>query len=245
MSSFDQIIFIWHQPQLPENLGAVARAMANFSFASLRLISPLCSLDDPKALATSAGADSILQSAEVYSCFEEAVKDINWLYGTCATVRQITKSNGPISQVAPGVIEKIKTSKIGILFGPERTGLDNELLARCHQIIQIPVNPDFSSLNISQACVVIAYELYKTLLESQNQIPEENFYIAGSVPAPQQQLNQFLLDLETRLDRINYWRVPSKKDLMWRNLQNILTRMQLTQQDIQTLWGVLDRFDSK
>lgn len=231
----DQIVFLWHQAQLPENLGAVARAMGNFSLTELRLIAPLCSPTDEKAIATSAGAHWILDNTKTFSSFEDATADIQWLYGTCATVRHLIKSYAPISVIAPEIIRKSTGSKIGILFGPERTGLDNDLLARCHEIIQIPVDPTFSSLNIAQACIVIGYELYKNNLATD---PQRFFHYGETSPASQAQLQSFLSALEEKLDQEDHWRVNSKKPIMWRNLQNIFTRLHLTQQDLQTLRGI-------
>lgn len=233
------IVILLHKTQMAENLGAVARAMGNFALSELRLIAPHCSPQDEQAIAMSAGADSILKGAKIYDCLEMAIADIHLLYGTCATVRHMIKQYTPISEIAPKIIFQTTNAPspatVGILFGPERTGLDNDCLAKCHEIIQIPVNPDFSSLNLAQACVVIGYELYK----AQQTQTSSTFHFGETRPAPQKQVESFLLYLEKELDEVDYWRVPSKKPIMWRNLQNILTRFHLTEQDIQTLWGMV------
>lgn len=241
----DNVIILWHQAQLAENMGAVARAMGNFSLTQLRLIAPLCSPLDDKAIATAAGADSILQQAQIFATLEEATADLNWLYGTCATVRHIIKTYTPIHEIAPQIINQSLTTKVGILFGPERTGLNNDILSRCHEIIQIPVDPNFSSLNIAQACIIIGYELFKNACQQNGAPLQSQFHYGETCPAPQNQLDAFLTDLESRLDDTHYWRVPSKKPLMWRNLQNIFTRLHLTQQDIQTLWGMINTLHRK
>lgn len=227
-------IILLHQVQMAENIGAVARAMGNFALPQLRLIAPLHSPTHEKAIAMSAGAESILEQAIIYNTLQEATADLHWLYGTCATVRHIIKPYTPINRVASHIINKSHHGKVGILFGPERTGLDNDCLARCHEVIQIPTNPDFSSLNIAQACVIIGYELFKNQTS-----PEAIFHYGETCPAPQAQLDHFLSYLEESLDETHYWRVPSKKDLMWRNLKNIFTRFHATEQDIQTLRGVI------
>ena len=234
ISHLEKVVILLHQTQLPENMGAVARVMVNFSLCELRLIAPLCSPLDEKAFAMSAGAEAILQTATIYETLAQATHDIHWLYGTCATVRHIIKNYNPISIAAPQMIQQTQSGTVGILFGPERTGLDNDCLSRCHEIIQIPVNPDFSSMNIAQACVVIAYELYKNSHEQQ-----AIFHYGETCPAPQSQQDAFLKDLEKQLDAVDYWRVPSKKPIMWRNLQNIITRFQLTEQDLRSLWGMI------
>lgn len=227
-------IILLHQPQMAENIGAIARAMGNFSLTQLRLIAPLCSPLDEKALAMSAGAERILQEAKFFDTLQEAIADLHWVYGTCATVRHIIKEYIPVDQVASTIINQSHHTQVGILFGPERTGLDNESLARCHSIIQIPTNPDFSSLNIAQACVIIAHELFKAKTKT-----KAVFHYGETRPAPQAQFQHFLSYLEETLDETHYWRVDSKKELMWRNLQNIFTRFQATEQDLQTLRGVV------
>lgn len=227
-------IILLHQPQMAENIGAVARAMGNFSLTQLRLIDPLCSPLEDKALAMSAGAEKILEEAKIFKTLPEATADLHWLYGTCATVRHIIKEYKPVHLAAATIINQCEQSQVGILFGPERTGLDNDCLARCHSVIQIPTNPDFSSLNIAQACVIVAHELFKAKINAQ-----AVFHYGETRPAPQEQLQHFLDYLEETLDETHYWRVDSKKELMWRNLQNIFTRFQATEQDIQTLRGVV------
>lgn len=241
----DNVVILWYQPQLAENLGAVARAMGNFSLSHLRLIAPLCSPLDDKAIAMAVGADHILHQAKIYPTLEEATSDLNWLYGTCATVRHIIKTYSPIEYAAPQIITQSLCSKIGILFGPERTGLNNDSLSRCHEVIQIPVDPNFSSLNIAQACVVIGYELFKNAQQKAAMPSKSQLHYGETYPAPQGQLEAFLRALETQLDDAHYWRVPSKKPLMWRNLQNIFTRLHLTHQDIQTLWGMMNTLNPK
>lgn len=234
------LIILLHQVQLAENIGAVARAMGNFALQELRLISPEMSPLDEKAIAMSAGATDILENAVVFDSLEEATADIHWLYGTCATTRQLIKTYTPIHQATPRILSQQREGKVGILFGPERTGLDKACLARCHEIIQIPTNPDFSSLNIAQACVVIGYEIYKTAGEMV-EAPEfkDTLYYGETRPAPQEQMTSFLYHVENLLDEANYWRVPSKKKLMWQNLQNLFTRFHPTEQDLQTLRGVI------
>ena len=232
------ITFILYEPQLPENLGATARAMANFGFMDLRVVAPQCDLLDPTAIAMSVGADSILESAIVFETLEDAIADLNWLYGTCATQRHLIKEYLPIRQAS----QRIQThpGNIGVLFGPERTGLSNEILARCHGVIQVPVNPEFSSMNLAQAMVIIAYEL--------SQYPRQSdviFNTGETCPAPLRQLQAFLTYLERELDAVDYWRVPSKKVLMKQNLENVFTRLQLTEQDIRSLWGMIDRLRDK
>ncbi|MBW8309465.1 MAG: RNA methyltransferase [Candidatus Paracaedibacteraceae bacterium] len=236
----EQPIFLLHQPQLPENIGAVARAMGNFGLNNLRIINPVCEVQDPKAIATAAGAEKILADADLYATLEEAIADLNWVYGTCATQRHLIKEYIPIRQAADRVQSHLLRGKVGLLFGPERTGLSNDQLARCHGVIQIPVNPDFSSMNLAQASVIMAYELSHYTARAQ-----ADLYYGETCPASQQQLNAFLNFLETKLDDINYWRVSGKKPLMKQNIENVFTRMQPAEQDLRSLWGMIDLLSKK
>lgn len=227
-------IFILVRPQLPENIGAVARAMANFALQHLRIVSPLCEVLDEKAIATAAGAEHLLSQAGLFDSLEEATADLHWLYGTCATKRHMIKEYAPLPLAMQTITQQTPIAKVGILFGPERTGLDNDILSRCHKIIQIPVNPDFSSINLAQAVILIGYEWFK-----QTQLLESSFNFGQTHPATQATLQRFLNDLAQDLDQTNYWREIHKKPLMWQNLQNIFTRLQLTEQDLRSLRGVL------
>lgn len=227
------LVYVLISPQMPENVGAVARAMANFGLKELRLVTPHCSVIDEKAIAMAAGADEILRQAQVFDSFEAAIADLNWIYGTCATERQLIKRYIP-ARLAMEEIKNADVDQIGVIFGPERTGLSNEILARCQAIIQIPVQTDFSSLNLAQAAVVLSYEW----LQAQIQV-DEAFVMGETMYASQGQITAFLNDLEKRLDDVSFWRIAHKKPIMWQNTQNIFARMTLTAQDVRTLWGMM------
>lgn len=150
-------IFILVEPQLPENIGAVARAMGNFGLHHLRVVRPLVSIVDEKAIATATGAEKILHAAQLYPTVDAALADITHVYGTCATQRHMVKSYAPLHQAMGEIAEYVQCEgKVAILFGPERTGLHNVDHVKCRQIIQIPADPSFSSLNLAQATVLVA-----------------------------------------------------------------------------------------
>jgi tRNA/rRNA methyltransferase len=223
------------ETQLADNLGAVARAMANFGLDDLRLVNPKVSKDDPKTIATAVGASFLLAQAQVFPSLREASKDLTHLFGTTACEREMIKKYYSPKECASFIKEKISTAKVGIVLGPERTGLNNEDLSECYGIIHIPVNPNFSSLNLGQALVIIAYECFVTKLN-----PTMTYLHLGSTkPASQKEISYFLDNLESKLNQTHFWRTPSKKPIMWRNLRNIFTRMDLTQQEIRTLNGII------
>lgn len=223
-------IILLHQVQLPENLGAVARAMGNFGLTQLRLIQPKCDPDDPKAIAMAVGNEKVLENATLYQSLEHAVSDLELVFATTATERELIKSYHTPKSAVPLMHNK----KVGLLFGPERTGLSNEDLSVANCIITIPVNPDFSSLNIGQAVVIVLYEWY------QSQVTQESWLHLGDTnPATQKELHNFFKLLENELDRVNFWRVPHKKEKMWQNIRAAFLRMQPTEQEIRTLYGAI------
>lgn len=229
-------IVILVRPQLAENGGAVARVMNNFGLKKLRLVNPLFDHLDAKAMAMAAGADVLLEQAEVYDSFEAAIGDLAFLYGTCATERQMVKEYAPLRKAMPVIAMQ---ERVGIVFGPERTGLLNDELACCRTILQVPVNPQFSSLNLAQAVAITAYEWYQTQEDFSGKL-----HLGETIPASSAQIQGFLSSLEKVLDETRFWRIDHKKPIMWRNLQNIFTRMDLTEQEVRTLHGMLNSLRS-
>lgn len=225
------------RPQLPENGGAVARAMGNFGLKSLRLVAPLFSPLDSKAVAMAAGADAILENAVLYDSLEEAVGDLPYVYGTCATQRLMVKNYVPMREAMP---EIAACSGVGIVFGPERTGLSNDELPLFRKVLHIPVDPEFKSLNLAQSVAIAAYEWYQTQSDFRGKL-----HLGETVPATHEQIQSFLRALESALDKANFWRMEHKKTIMWRNLQNIFTRMDLTEQEVRTLRGVIKSLTSE
>lgn len=227
------MIIILHSTQLPENLGAVARVIGNFGLQELRLITPKISKDAPKAIATAAGADDILQNALLFDDLASATHDIQILYGTCADVRDGIRHyhtpEGAFSSPSPD-------SKIAVLFGCEKSGLTQEDLSHCTATLQIPVNPDFSSMNLSHAVGIVAYTWFK----NQHTLKESFAHLGKTSIATQQEKEAFFNRLTQHLDDVDYWRVASKKPLMQQNLANLFFRMDLTAQELKTLLGVFD-----
>ena len=235
-----QPIIILVQPQLPENLGAVARGMANFCLTQLRLVSPIAKIDDPRAIAMSAGAEKILEEAQIYSTLAESIADLHKVYGTTACERQMVKRYNSAKQAAVLVHKDLSENlQVGIVFGPERTGLNNDDLVLCNDLVQIPVNPEFSSLNLGQAVSVIAYECYQ---EQLGKTIKPFLHIGESELASKGETQSFLNELEKELDSLSFWRIAHKKPIMWRNLQNIFTRSDFTKQEIRTLRGLVKTF---
>lgn len=219
------------RPQLPENAGSVARAMANFGLTHLRLVNPLFSPTDPKAISLAAGADQVLQNALICNSLNEAIADLSYVYGTSATQRHMVKRYVSVHEA---MVEIVTQEQIGIVFGPERTGLTNDELPLFRAILHIPVDPDFSSLNLAQSLAITAYEWYQ-----QQTAYKSGLHLGESIPAKHEQLQSFLRALEEDLDTVHFWRIDHKKPIMWQNLQNIFTRADLTEQEVRTLHGMI------
>jgi tRNA/rRNA methyltransferase len=230
-------IIILHQTQLAENLGAVARAMGNFNCTQLRIVQPKCDVDDSKAIAMAAGNEIVLENAKLYQKLEHAVSDLELVLATTATERELIKNYYTPKAAA----NLMNGKKVGLLFGPERTGLSNEDLSCANHIITIPVNPNFSSLNIAQAVVVVLYEWYQHFTNP----PETWMHLGETNPVSQKELHNFFDFFETALDEVNFWRVPHKKEKMWQNIRSAFLRMQPTEQEIRTLYGAMQAIKKK
>jgi tRNA/rRNA methyltransferase len=229
-------VLILVEPQLGENIGAAARAMANFGLSRLRLVKPRDGWPNIRAKRAASGADRILDGAVLYDTVEAAIGDCTVVLATTARAHDQAKpvigAEQAVRELAPHVAAG---ETVGILFGRERYGLENEEVALADSILTLPVNPAFASLNLAQAVVIVAYEWFK--LASSGALP---FTMPQkSAPAPRAQLLAFFSDLERELEKVEFFRPEEKRATMTINLRNIFHRMQPTQQDIQTLHGVI------
>jgi tRNA/rRNA methyltransferase len=229
-------VVILVEPQLGENIGAAARAMANFGLSRLRLVKPKQAWPNDKARMMAAGADRILDGAELYDTLEAAIADCSFVFATTARAHDQAKPVvGPAEAAALMAPRVAAGENVAILFGRERNGLQNDEVALADRIVTLPVNPAFASLNLAQAVVIVAYEWFK--LASAETLP---FAMPQkSAPAPKEQLLAFFASLERELEKVEFFRPPDKRETMQINLRNIFTRMQPTRQDIQTLHGVI------
>lgn len=229
-------VFILVRPQLAENVGTAARAMMNCAIPEMRLVDPdedpLCS----RAIAASSGADEILRNAKVFKTVEEAVADLQKVYATTGRPRDMIK---PVF-TGQGMAKDIQAQqshgvKCGVMFGPERTGLENEDVAYADAIVNIPLNPKHCSLNLAQAVLLTGYEIFR-LTDS---TAEECLPTPNTVPADKTELEHLFSHLEGELEQAGYFRSPEKKPRMMRNLRSIFLRANLTSQDVRTLHGVI------
>src|SRR5271166_2413806 len=231
------------RPQLAVNIGMCARAMANFGLDDLRLVNPREGWPRGDhyrevAYAAAAGATEVLDAARVYPGVEAAVADLHYVYASTARERGQMKAVLTPS-VAMASAAAAEGERRGVLFGPERTGLDNDEVAIADSIITFPSSPAYASLNLSQAVLICGYEWFKAARGDAP--PPSTIPRAISPPAQREMLLAFFEYLETKLDENGFFRPVTKKPGMQRNLRNIFHRMELTQQDVRTLWGAVVR----
>jgi len=229
-------IVILVEPQLGDNIGTTARAMANFGLSRLRLIKPRDGWPNPRAYVAASGADRILDEAVLYDTVEAAIADCTYVLATTARAHDQAKPVFGPEEAAHVMAPRIAAGEaVGVVFGRERYGLENTEVALTDAIVTYPVNPAFASLNLAQAVLVIAYEWFKLVTGGALPfaMPQK------SDPATKEQLLAFFENVERELDRVEFFRPAEKHETMMINLRNIFHRMQPTRQDIQTLSGVI------
>ena len=232
----EQTAFILVAPQMGENIGAAARAMMNFGISDLRLVAPRDGWPNDAAIDMGAGAFDHMR-VEVFDTLSEACKDLQKLYATTARARDMVKpvyTPDAAIEDAAGIVSDGK-AKVGFVFGPERTGLENEDLSRCHAIINVPTNPQFSSLNLGQCVLLITYAIGCVNKDA----PALTLPTGDSQPAAHEAVDEFLGRLENALDDSRFFKTPEAKVSMARNIRNIFMRNDLTDQEVKTLHGVV------
>ena len=229
-------IVILVEPQLGENIGATARAMANFGLSRLRLVKPLQGWPNPKAHMMASGADAILDGAVLFDNVEAAIADCTYVAAATARSHDQAKPVVGPDQAARLLATHVSAGEtVAILFGRERNGLENDEVGLADIIVTLPVNPAFASLNLAQAVLILSYEWFR--VSGGGALP---FAMPDkSPPAPKEQLLAFFQGLERELEKIEYFRPAEKRETMIVNMRNIFTRMQPTRQDIRTLHGIV------
>lgn len=230
-------VFVLVRPQMGENIGAAARAMLNFSLTSLRLVDPRDGWPNPKAVAMASGAAAqVLDFAGVFPDTARAVEDCDFVFATTARGRELTKPiYTPEAAMAEAHARIAAGQRVAVLFGPERTGLENDDIARANAIITVPVNPEFFSLNLAQAVLLTAYEFSRGVHDA----PAIDPGLAGAEVASAIEVEKLGDHYEEKLEAAGFFFPPDKAAPMKRNLRNMWSRFGLTRADVQTLHGML------
>ncbi len=224
------------EPQLGQNIGAVARAMLNFGLVNLRLVRPRDGWPNPEAIAPAAGADKILENVQVFSSTSAAISDLNRVFATSARSHDMIKSiYTPETAVEALALTAKEDQKVGILFGGERCGLLSEDISLCEALIKIPSNSTFPSLNLAHSVVLIAYEWLVQITS----FPPHILRTGKTRLAKRESLHDLFAHLEQELDKSGFLRHKKKRPTMVRNIRNIFQRAHLTEQEIRTLRGII------
>ena len=224
------------RPQLADNIGAVARAMANGGLFHLRLVAPRDGWPQPRAWRTASGADRILDAATLFDDVPAAVADLHHVLATCPRPRHVIK---PVLTARGAAAELhaigARSLRAGILFGPERAGLDNDDMARADALVRYPLNRGFMSLNLSQAVMVMAYEWWMAADDS----PPRALMTNETHVATKGELENFLTHLVAELDTCGFLRNLPKRPGMVRNIRHLFQRGEVTEQELRTLHGMV------
>jgi len=229
--SLSNIYFILVRPQMGENIGSVARAIKNFNIKYLRLVNPRCNWPNQKALATSVGAKDVLKAAKIYDSVEKSIGDLDIIFASSSRIRKVNKKTISVLNFKT----KIKRGrKVGILFGPEASGLSNDEISCADYLVKIPSNKNFSSLNLSHSAIIFCYELFKNYLD----IKADYKTSYKSSVAKKSEVNKFLDFIIKGLDKKGFLQPNHKRQSMIRNINNIFHRLNLSQQEIRILLGI-------
>ncbi|SEH83949.1 RNA methyltransferase [Paracoccus alkenifer] len=234
-----QPVVILVRPQMGENIGAAARAMLNFGLTEMRLVAPRDGWPNPRAVAMASGAaGQVLDRARVFPTLAEAMEEIHHAYATTARGRELTKTvHTPASAMAEARQIAAGGRRVALIFGPERAGLENDDVARASAVVTVPVNPDFPSLNLAQAVLLLGYEWAREALPSQPAPPGRR--PPGEVPATRLEIDRLADHWEERLDHARFFFPPDKGASMRLALRNLWSRMPLMRADVQILHGVV------
>jgi TrmH family RNA methyltransferase len=229
-------VVILVRPQLADNIGAVARCMANGGLFHLRLVAPRDGWPQERAWRTASGADRILEAVTVHETVADAVADLHRVFATCPRPRHIIKTLLTPRAAATELREAAaRDLRCGILFGPERAGLDNDDMAQADTLVKYPVNPAFDSLNLAQAVMVMAYEWWTAA----DTTPSRQLLTHKTRVATKAELEILLEHLVDQLDACGFLRNAPKRPGMVRNIRHLFQRGEITEQEVRTLHGVV------
>ncbi|MBE6462581.1 MAG: RNA methyltransferase [Alphaproteobacteria bacterium] len=226
-------VIILIKPQLAENIGMVARAMKNCCLEELRIVAPEQSPTLEIALRASSGSEEILTNAKIFDTTQDAIKDLEIVYSATARPRHQVKQVMTAEYMAQNYPLDKKT---GFMFGCERTGLENDDISLTDAIVEVPLNPEHSSLNLAQAVLILSYEYYKTTIS----VEPSRFITNGGQIASKEKLIKFLSKLNEDIKQSPRLRDEDHTQSLLRNINNIFTRAQLTEQELNSLYGIVN-----
>lgn len=224
------------EPQMGENIGAAARAMLNFGLTDLRLVAPRDGWPNDKAVAMASGANIVLENARAFETTEDAIADLNHVYATTARPRDVIKKIAtPHAAAAELRAHANKGAATGILFGKESVGLSREDVALADSIISVPLNPDFSSINLAQAALLVGYEWFQAADDTPPvQVHNEER------PANKAELSYLFDRIERELDARGFFDpIMQRKHVILQNMRNMFQRLGLMESDVRAFQGIV------
>jgi tRNA/rRNA methyltransferase len=239
MSSSPIIILV--HPQLVENIGMSARAMMNCGLTEMRIVNPrdpwpLGDIHQQRMTNAASGADDVLGAAKIFDTVEAAIADLNYVYATTARPHDMVNRIFTARAATPDMAMRIgQGQRVGVMFGPERTGLTGDHVALASARITVPLNPAFSSLNLAQAVLLIGYEWR----QAQDQTPPDQLRIGSSRPATREEYLNFFRRFESVLEESGFFVAEDMRPSMVRSLQSMLQRAEMTEQEVRTWHGVI------
>lgn len=235
-SETPQPVMVLVRPQMGENIGGAARAMWNFGLDRMRIVNPRDGWPNQKAIAMSSGAGRLLDEAQICGSTADAVADSTYVFATTARSRDLTVPVMTPEHAMQIAREKIQSGqKVAVLYGPERAGLENDDIALANAVINVPVNPEYASLNLAQCVLLTAYEWMRGATSAE----PERMSMAGSDWASQGDVEALARHFEDRLDEAGFFFPEPKAEGMKINLRNMWSRFPMTRADIQMLHGMM------
>lgn len=224
------------KPQMGENIGSAARAMLNFGLENMRVVAARDGWPSQSAVATASGAGRVLDQARHFSSFHDAVGDCHFVFATTARDRDLTKPVYDPKKAMRIAYEKISDGQnVGIIFGPERAGLENTEVVRSNALITVPVNPDFSSINLAQTVLLLSYEWFlATDIYEENSSNTRKTSVASIL-----EIEKLSEQYENELEKIGFFFPEEKATSMKSTLRNIWSRLPLTVSDVRAFHGIL------
>ena len=225
--------FILIKPQLGENIGACARSLKNFGFNNLTITNPKCSWPNVKAKATSVGAFDVLDNTKIFNSTESAIKNFDIIFSFSARKRDINKKHININ-IFLEVLKRIKKKKIGLMFGPEASGLSNLDLSFSNYVVQIPSSSKFKSINLSHSVLLVCYEIFKL-----NNLKLSKKFIFNKNLGSKGKLIKVLNLLKNNLEKKNFFKPREKKSSMIKNINNLFYRMEPNDKELRILGSLI------
>jgi tRNA/rRNA methyltransferase len=231
VSASNKPVIVLVRPQLGQNIGKAARAMLNFGLTEMRLVAPRDGWPNPEAGPAASGADVVLENAEVFASTKEAIADCSLVFASTVRRRDLIMPVVAPSEMADRIAASSQRS--AILFGPERSGLETEEVALANAIVTVPINPEFASLNLAQAVILLAYEWSKRSDLAQPTVRELE------APAPHGELEGMIAQLNEELGAKGYFHPPSRTEATKNTLRTIFTKTGWSSREVKAVRGVI------